>query len=68
MFDHVAPTVFWPLLVLFWFLASLVVGLFVGRICRWADQPQNRYMNDDHVAAMKRTHARNGFKSRQGIR
>lgn len=48
-FDHVAPTVFWPLLALFWLIASIVVGLLIGRIIRWCDQPQPRNHYVDRV-------------------
>ena len=70
MFDHVDPRLFWAGLTVFWLIVSFGVSLLIGKIIRWADShtPRNRYVNDDHVAATKRTHARNGFKSRQGIR
>ncbi len=32
MFDHIDPRLFWPGLVLVWFLASLVAGMVLGRI------------------------------------
>jgi hypothetical protein len=67
MFDHVTPTVFWPLFVLVWFIVAAVVGLGLGKIIRWCDTPENRYTNEDHVAEQKRRIARNGFKSKAGI-
>ncbi len=68
MFDHITPTVFWPLVVLIWFLVSVVVGLGVGKIIRWCDSEASRFEQRDRVAEMHRRDARNGFKSRQGIR
>lgn len=70
MLDHVDPRFFWAGLLVFWLVMSFVATALLGKIIRWADSnnPRNRYTNDDHVAEMKRTHARNGFKSRQGIR
>jgi hypothetical protein len=65
--DHVDPRIFWPSLVLVWFLASLAVGLLVGRVIRWCDSPGRR-IGTDAVAESQRRIARNGFKSRMGVR
>lgn len=69
--DHVAPTMFWPLVLLSWFLVSLVVGLALGRYFRWVDSQRprrNRFEQADRVAERKRRLERNGFKSRIGAR
>ena len=68
MFDDVPPTVFWPLLVVFWFIVARAVGLFIGKVIRWCDQPKNRYLDEDQIAAMHRLHKRNGDKSKMGTR
>ena len=70
MLDHIDPRLFWAGLTMVWLLVSFAVSLLIGKIIKWTDShaPRNHYVDDDHVAAMKRTHARNGFKSRQGIR
>ena len=70
MLDHVDPRLFWAGLTIVWLIISFLVTMLIGKVIRWADNnnPRNRYTNDDHVAETKRTHARNGFKSRQGIR
>jgi hypothetical protein len=67
MLDHVDPRIFWPALIVAWFVIGLIVGLFVGKIAKWCDsEPRNHY--DDHVAERHRRNAQNGFKARQGIR
>ena len=66
MFDHIAPTVFWPLFALAWLAVSLVVGIFVGKVLRWS--AGDEFDGSDRVAESQRRIARNGFKSRQGIR
>ena len=68
MFDSIEPTVFWPLFALTWLVASIVVGLGVGKVIRWCDSEGERFQQRDHVAESKRRVAHNGFKSRQGIR
>ena len=32
MFDHIAPTVFWPLFMLFWLALGFVVAYFFGKV------------------------------------
>lgn len=67
MFDHVDPRIFWPALVLAWFVIGLLVGLFVGKIAKWCDsEPQNHY--DDRVAERHRHLAQKGHRSRLGIK
>lgn len=68
MFDHVAPTVFWPVL--------LLVSLVLGSLATWllaalvdgANPKKRRFQQRDHVAERRRTLERNGFKSRIGAR
>lgn len=67
MFDHIAPNVFWPLFVLAWIVSGIVVALLFGRVVDMSN-PRNRYENGDDVAERHRRLARNGFKSKQGIR
>jgi len=64
-FDAMPDGLFWALFLTTWFVASIVFGLFVGKLIRWCDTPANRY---DTEAERKRRIAHNGFKSRQGIR
>lgn len=68
MFDHVAPNVFWPLL--------LIVSLLLGVLATWlfaclvdgANPKKRRFEQRDRVADRRRTIERNGFKSRIGAR
>lgn len=67
MFDHIDPTVFWPVLLIVsfviasaavWLLATLVDGA----------NPKRRFEQHDRVAERRRNLERNGFKSRIGAR
>jgi membrane protein implicated in regulation of membrane protease activity len=68
MFDHVAPTVFWPLVVLAWLAGSMVVAWLFAKFVDGRNPRRNRYINADEVAERKRVLDRNGFKSRMGAR
>ena len=68
MFDHIAPTIFWPAFVLCVFVFSLVAGLAVSALIRWVDTPSNRYVERDWHTERKCRATRNGFKTRAGIR
>jgi hypothetical protein len=35
MLDHIPPTIFWPLLVVVWFLVTLAVGILVGKCIKF---------------------------------
>lgn len=66
--DAMPDALFWPLFLLAWLALGLVVAWCFGAIVRWVDNPKNRYEDYDRVAERKRRLARNGFKSKQGIR
>jgi hypothetical protein len=68
MFDHVSPTVFWPLLMLGWLLVSIVVGTFIGKMIRWCDTPQNRYVDSVDVKRCERTGSQAEFNRRLNSR
>ena len=66
-FDHIPPTVFWPVLLLVSFaLASLAVWLLAALVD--GANPKRHFEQHDHVAESKRRVTRNGFKSSAGIR
>lgn len=64
MFDQIAPTVFWPLFALAWLAASVVVGLLVGKVIRWCDNPANKYVDRVDVARCERAGSQAEFKRR----
>jgi len=64
MFDHVAPTVFWPLFLLCWFVLSLVVGITVGKVIRWCDTPANKYVDKVDVTRCERAGSQQEFARR----
>ena len=68
MLDHIPPTTFWPLFLLFWLVAGFLVAWAFGSLVRWVDNPRNRYINRDPHTERKCRVTRNGFKTRAGIR
>ena len=67
-FDHVAPTVFWPMFLFLVLLVSAIAGLAISALIRWVDSSPTRYESLDRVAERKRKIAAAGFKSRIGLR
>ena len=49
-------------------LVSVIAGLAIGALIKWCDTPSNRYVTRDYHTENKCRMARNGFKTRAGIR
>lgn len=64
MLDHIAPTVFWPLFALVWLLVSVLVGLLIGRVIRWCDDPSNHYVDGVDVQRCERPGSQAEFMRR----
>ena len=67
-FDHVAPTVFWPMFLFLVLLVTAIAGLAIIKLIRWVDSSPERFRGMDSVAERKRKIAQAGFKSRIGLR